>query len=757
MSAPDIKILLSALGIEQVMSAMRKVQGEVRKMGEEAKRSTAGWGSLKQVASEFSSGILPQLGAAAAGAALLNLGRQAFNLADAMDEASQKTAVSVETLSALKSLPDAAGEGFDKLTGGLIKFNRFLANVQSGSKEARSAVEDLFGTATALDGLDTEQAFLKLATAIGKMPDSAKKTDLAIKAFGKSGAELIPLLNDLSEKGFDKVRQRAQELGIIMSSDMAAAAAKAKDAMTDLGTSVQGAAMQFMSGLAPAIQGISEALVDATRSEGVNGLQKVGELVGDVARGIVSAFLVVGKVVGTVLAGLSLGLEQYFARFKRGLDAIKSGSILSGGWELAKAGSGVTLVKDLADGLSNPAIWKGLGTEIQESMLKVWRPDLSGGSSKGGSAGTGTGPAADRAGGAGTASGRAPRQFDLTEFDRQEMERAAALDREILAQQKAILDDAYKMGKVSLADYYDTKIQLARQSAQIEESLALAEVERLQAKQAASADEYEQAQLQLKINDLLAQQELERLRLTGEIAAIERERGAAVADRTRQQAEQGRQAFEEMTAAQNEFRASLEQGATNVLNRFLTDTIFQAKSAGDAFKQFGMAVVSTLQQIITQMLVMQMVKAMFGAFGGGMGPGNVMSGSVIPLLPAMAEGGIITGGTPGVDSVPIMTMPGEGVLRTSAMNRIGAGAFHDLNEGRAFVVRGRSMPRFADGGIVGGAGAQAVESASIDGAVTVGLEDGLVMRALESTAAGRLVVKHLSKQPKAANQALGRR
>ena len=216
-------------------------------------------------------------------------------------------------------------------------------------------------------------------------------------------------------------------------------------------------------------------------------------------------------------------------------------------------------------------------------------------------------------------------------------------------------------------------------------------------------------------------------------------------------------AQEELAAQQDQLKANLEQGANNVLNKFLTDTIFNAKSASDAFAQFGMSVVQTLQQILTQMLVMQAMKALFGAFGGGMGPGNVMAGSV---LPGLAEGGIITGGTPGIDSVPIMTMPGEGVLRTSAMNRIGAAAFHDLNEGRAFVVRGRSMPRFADGGIVGGAGASAIEGGFGEAGLTVGLADGLIEHTVERWARGpvarRIQVEQLSKAPKSANQALGR-
>ncbi|MFF0837476.1 peptidoglycan DD-metalloendopeptidase family protein [Streptomyces sp. NPDC003344] len=64
--------------------------------------------------------------------------------------------------------------------------------------------------------------------------------------------------------------------------------------------------------------------------------------------------------------------------------------------------------------------------------------------------------------------------------------------------------------------------------------------------------------------------------------------------------------------------------------------------------------------------------------------------------PKFADGGQVFGGTPGKDSVRAWLMPGEYVVRTASARRIGYNNLEHLN-------RTGEIPRFAKGGIVGGA------------------------------------------------------
>ena len=718
MSAPDIKVLMGADGVEQVLAAFRKVQKEVRETDKAAKSSTGGWGSLSKVTGEMSKGILPQLGvisagpAVAAGAAIAGLAvglgaavAKSIEFADAMNDMHDKTGIAVETLSQLAPVAELGGTSLDSL---VTIFGKFSAKVAKGDEDIASL---------GLTTKDAAQAMIQISAKMEKAKTQTEKIAIAQKAYGKSWQEMMPIL----QAGPEALRSQMEKAAIV-TTEMAEKSAKFKDTMTELKAPLMDLSLELAQGILPYMiewaEGMKLILARTKELLGLN--NRVEQSLANASdQAVQNALVNKNREINAKREEIAARLERYSKSSRIGADVAQAKE------ELAKL---------IEDAQSIKA--------IQDRRKEAER------------ARSGGGPVGE----AKTAKAEATKRiFDQSQFEKQQLEAVVALRKELIAQEMATWESAYKAGKVGVEEYYSAKNTLAIESGAIQASLVDAEIARLEAKKKAATDEYEKAQLQLEIDKLIYQQDLASDQLSGELASIERDRAAAIAERSDAQLQAALKTQEELAAQQKELKANLEQGANQVLNKFLTDTIFNAKSASDAFSQFGMSVVSTMQQILTQMLVMQAVKAMFGAFGGGMGPGNVMAGSV---LPGLADGGIISGGTPGVDSVPIMTMPGEGVLRTSAMSRIGASAFHDLNEGRAFVVRGPAMPRFADGGIVGGAGASAVEGGFGEAGLTVGLADGLVEQKIERWARGpvarRIQVEQLSKAPKSANQALGR-
>jgi len=67
-------------------------------------------------------------------------------------------------------------------------------------------------------------------------------------------------------------------------------------------------------------------------------------------------------------------------------------------------------------------------------------------------------------------------------------------------------------------------------------------------------------------------------------------------------------------------------------------------------------------------------------------------------------------------------------------------------------IRGASLPRFAEGGLVTGGG----YGGAMDLKLGLGLDQGLVLKHLESKAAGKVILQHISNNPKAAGKALQR-
>lgn len=93
--------------------------------------------------------------------------------------------------------------------------------------------------------------------------------------------------------------------------------------------------------------------------------------------------------------------------------------------------------------------------------------------------------------------------------------------------------------------------------------------------------------------------------------------------------------------------------------------------------------------------------AMGGSSSSGTGPGGVPGFAEGGVMGFAGGGGVFGGYAPGVDSIPAMYSPGEGVLVPEAVRGLGAdfvyGANHHFSNGRA----GYKTGHFADGGIMG--------------------------------------------------------
>jgi hypothetical protein len=202
-----------------------------------------------------------------------------------------------------------------------------------------------------------------------------------------------------------------------------------------------------------------------------------------------------------------------------------------------------------------------------------------------------------------------------------------------------------------------------------------------------------------------------------------------------------------------DFKNKWQSALGSDLTTFLGSTINQVHGVGDAFAKLGQSVVGSLQQIVAQLLVtMLMTKLLKSSFGGMMG----FSGGGLAGAPGgHAEGGLISGpGGPTSDMIPAMLSSGEFVVRAAAVQDFGLHNLAMINAGANIPgIRGLGgIPHFAQGGLVTAGRA----SDGIDVRMGIGLDEGLILRYLTSPKAGRIVLQHLTNNPKAAQKALSR-
>lgn len=223
----------------------------------------------------------------------------------------------------------------------------------------------------------------------------------------------------------------------------------------------------------------------------------------------------------------------------------------------------------------------------------------------------------------------------------------------------------------------------------------------------------------------------------------------ALAEKIREMGTTIRQTADDFKKLKDGGRDALQTG----LAQFINDAATGAKDLGTAFRDAARSIIDSLRQIAAQMLanlIIQESLKFFGFAGGGSVSaatstysGGTSSGGVLA-----ASGGYIRGpGSSRSDSIPAWLSNGEYVIQASAVRAVGVDLLDSINQ----TPRNRSRTRkYADGGLVAPAPDASNHSLS------VGLEDGLVMRHLESSDGQRTVLKVLEKNSSKINRLLGR-
>jgi len=191
-----------------------------------------------------------------AGKALADASVDAINLADALDELSQKSGFAVEELSRLRAVPDLAGVAIDDLGRGLKDFNKSL--VEAGDTSSKSA-QIFRALGVDLSG-GPQEALLGTAEAFSKLEDASLRSVAASELFGKQGQAFIPALLG-GRKAFEDAAREADRFGMVISTEMGKRAGEFNDNLTRLKNSTSALGIAIASPLLPYLNRMAEALL----------------------------------------------------------------------------------------------------------------------------------------------------------------------------------------------------------------------------------------------------------------------------------------------------------------------------------------------------------------------------------------------------------------------------------------------------------------------------------------------------------------
>lgn len=265
MASERAQILITAL--DQTKAAFASAKGNLEGLSSAASKVNA---------------LLAGLGAALSVAGLIAAGKHALETADNLAKLSQKTGVSVESLSLLKPIAEQAGTTLDGLANGIKKLSVAMVAAAGGSNEQVEVFSRLGVSVKNVAGQlrPTEAVLLDMADAFAAMPDGAEKSAIAVKLFGKSGVELIPFLNQ-GRAGIEQLKKQFKALGLEISGDTARAAEKFNDTLDTVKQALSAIAMKVSAAALPALQKLADALVSiASHGEEIMSvLRVIGEVV----------------------------------------------------------------------------------------------------------------------------------------------------------------------------------------------------------------------------------------------------------------------------------------------------------------------------------------------------------------------------------------------------------------------------------------------------------------------------------------------
>ena len=99
------------------------------------------------------------------------------------------------------------------------------------------------------------------------MPDGAQKSALAVQLFGKSGAELIPFLNQ-GREGIAALTGEMEALGVQIGGDTAAQAEVFNDSLAKLRLAATSLANRVIEAFLPALNEMAGGMVESAKQGG---------------------------------------------------------------------------------------------------------------------------------------------------------------------------------------------------------------------------------------------------------------------------------------------------------------------------------------------------------------------------------------------------------------------------------------------------------------------------------------------------------
>ena len=238
--------------VKKAADTSEDADGKLSKLGDTAKKIGAALGAA----------------AAAVGTACVAAGQKLWDMAndvgsagDQIDKTSQKIGISAESYQKWGYVFERCGADVNNLQTRMKKLSTVITDAAGGSDSAAEKLSAVGLSIEELNGKSQDEQLSMVITALQGMEAGAERTAAANDLLGKSAVDMAAVLNTSVEET-ERLKQEAEDYGMVMSNEAVAASAAFEDSLTRLSHTAGGLKNRMVGELLLGITQITDGLAD---------------------------------------------------------------------------------------------------------------------------------------------------------------------------------------------------------------------------------------------------------------------------------------------------------------------------------------------------------------------------------------------------------------------------------------------------------------------------------------------------------------
>ncbi|WP_165744267.1 hypothetical protein [Pseudoalteromonas sp. Z9A6] len=282
-----------------------------------ANKNTKSWADKTRKMVNASSKVMAGFGVAGV-AALTAIYAKNAAFIDQQAKTADRLGITTQALGGLQHAANLYGASNEELNKSLQTMQKNLGQVgQTGTGEAKYALDGLGLSVKDLQGLAPEEQFKVIADKLKNVEDQSQKVYLAQSLMGKSGAKMINVM-DAGADGITAMMEEADALGMTFTRVDAAKVEMANDALDKAQKTTHSFGQTLAIEMAPIVGAISELFIENAKEAGGFGqvaqqaIGKVTSVIGVMADGV-QGINILFKGAKVVAMGFSAALWEGLA------------------------------------------------------------------------------------------------------------------------------------------------------------------------------------------------------------------------------------------------------------------------------------------------------------------------------------------------------------------------------------------------------------------------------------------------------------